>query len=130
MGGSDGQKRLRKAMRNLVTRGYERELSKALSDLEASFRTWREGTITCFQLSDLIHEHHDGVSRDLWKKYGFHAEVLLPGLVASGVILESEVPEELLATMQQKIRGIREFQENRSQEPETTTDPGSNEDQE
>jgi|GEM_PF-387811 len=123
MGGSDRQKRLRKAMRELVTRAYERELGKALSDLEASFRIWREGTITCFRLNDLIHDHHDGVSRDLWKKYGFHPEVLLPILVASGVIQESEVPEELLATMRQKIRGIREFQEYRPQEPEATADP-------
>jgi hypothetical protein len=109
---SEKQKRMRKAMRDLVSKAYERELSQSLSGLESQFKLWRDGGISCFRLNDLIHEHHDGVSRDLWKKYGFNAEMLLPSLVAKGVILESEVPEELLAEMRPTIQSMREFEKN------------------
>jgi hypothetical protein len=118
MGNTEKSKRIRRTIRELVVKGYERELSHSLSELEAHFKAWRDGTISCFRLNELIHEHHDGVSRDLWKKYAFKPEAILPGLVAYGVILESEVPGDVLADMQPMIRAIREVQNIRTETPE------------
>ncbi len=123
MSKSPKQKRIRKAMRDLVVKAYERELGLELTKLEASFTKWHSGEIDCFLLNDLIHEHHDGASRDLWKKYGLRPEMLLPSLVANGIISESEVPDELLTEMKQTIHAMREFQKNW---PEDPTEESSN----
>lgn len=96
-------------MRELLAKAHDKELSQALSELESHFKSWRSGEITSFRLNELIHEHHDGVSRDLWKKYGFHPEMLLPSLVVDGVISLTEIPEELLAEIQPLVQSMREF---------------------
>jgi hypothetical protein len=48
---------------------YQRDLDKELTKLKARFDNWQTKKIDCFELSDLIHEFHDGVSRELWKFY-------------------------------------------------------------
>ena len=90
-------------MRDLVGLAHERELGAALSDLESKFKAWRAGQINCFELNYEIHKHHNGISRDLWSKYGVHPEMLLPMLVANGVIKASEVPEELMEAIRDAV---------------------------
>ena len=90
---------------------YERELSAALSDLEAKFTAWRTGEIDCFDLNDQIHQHHNGISRTLWSRYQGGLEMIFPMLVARGIIEESEVPNELLADFKSSIESFRRFNE-------------------
>jgi len=59
----------RKELRGLIGLAYERELAKALEQLERNFRQWRKKKITAFELSDFIHQFHKGISRDLWSFY-------------------------------------------------------------
>ena len=110
MGRSPRHKRIRKAMREFYAKAYDRELSAALSELEAKFKAWRAGEIDTFELNSAVHEHHDGISRDLWTKYGLKPEMMLPTLVVQGVISESELPEDLLAEMRETIESMRGFE--------------------
>ena len=96
-------------MREFYGKAYDRELSAALSELEATFKAWRSGDIDAFELDNAVHEHHNGVSRSLWAKYGLKPEMMLPALVVQGVISESELPEELLVEMREKIDSLRGF---------------------
>ena len=80
---SKGQKIRRKALRNLTDIARQREMERALSDLESKFATWRSGELSCFALNDVIHEFHDGTSRDIWKRYQFLGSVPKVGVLQS-----------------------------------------------
>lgn len=56
-------------LRNLAAVAYERELGAALKDLHSHFARWKTDEITAWDLNDLIHEHHNGISRELYKLY-------------------------------------------------------------
>lgn len=87
----------RKELRRLAEMAYERELAKALEALEESFRQWKKGKISAFELSDFIHRFHNGVARDLWSFYETgHTELSVRHAIAEGVILETEVSPGIL----------------------------------
>lgn len=86
----------RKEVKRLSDLAHQRELEGAMEDLEANFGRWRKGEIDVFHLNELIHQFHNGVSRDLYKFYGLseaHHGVAF-GL-ARGIIDESEVDPEI-----------------------------------
>lgn len=62
-------KPIRKKLQRLSSVVYQRDLDSELAKLNVRFDEWQAGEIDCFELSDLIHEFHDGVSRKLWKFY-------------------------------------------------------------
>lgn len=87
----------RKELRRLAEMAYERELAKALEALEESFRQWKKGKITAFELSDLIHKFHNGPARDLWSFYETgHIALSVRHAIAEGVILKTEVSPGIL----------------------------------
>lgn len=81
----------RKELRKLAGLAYERELAKALELLEGNFRQWKENKITAFELSDLIHQFHNGISRDLWSFYtsGYN-EMIVSQAITNGIISKAE----------------------------------------
>lgn len=56
-------------LRDLATIAYDRELSEALNDLQGHFTRWQAGEITAWDLNELIHNHHNGISRELYRLY-------------------------------------------------------------
>lgn len=90
-------KRIRRLIREYSSLAYEAELRLALQSLAKKFDTWRSGELSSFDLSDAIHEFHDGTSRDLWKSYNLgQAEWALARAVHSGALDRAVVPPELL----------------------------------
>ncbi len=51
----------RKELRKVAGLAYEREFATALELLEENFRQWRGNKITVFELSDFIHQFHNGI---------------------------------------------------------------------
>ncbi len=88
------QKRLAK---ELLSKAYGRELDYHLEELAKKFDAWREHKIAGWELSDLIHEHHDGISRELFKIYNYFPCIIFP--IARAVKLrflkKDEIPNEL-----------------------------------
>jgi len=84
-------------LRELCGLAYERDLAAELARVEAAFRRWRANEVDAFELSDLIHQFHEGPSRRLFVKY---SQPDLPMAVASaihrGVLGEGEVGAEIL----------------------------------
>jgi hypothetical protein len=112
---SKGQKTRRKALRELSGTAHERELTKALLELEKKFQKWRSGSISSFQLSDIIHEFHNGTNRDIWKRYScLKPNMSVPAAIASGILKGEEVPPEILEDMKESIQFFREGIEDES----------------
>jgi DNA primase large subunit len=101
----------RKALRRLANLAYERELGAELANLEARFAEWRAQRISAFQISDLIHEFHDGPSRELYKLYGsIDTAYLVARAIAQGLLHEDEAPTEILAKLADLIASYRSAQ--------------------
>jgi len=64
----DLPKPIKRMLREQAARAHEEELRRALLPLAAAFDRWRAGELDSFALSDLIHEFHDGESREIWKR--------------------------------------------------------------
>lgn len=88
----------RQQVRDLLATAYERELTEALRDLASQVNDWKRRRINAFDLTDAIHDFHDGIARDLWKHYngGVADLVLLRLAVERGALAATEVPRHLL----------------------------------
>lgn len=86
-------KAVRKELRLLAAAAYDRELSGALDKLEKQFARWRAGDISAHELNQLIHEHHNGKSRDLREWYQQSDNLVVCRAVADGILHESEMSE-------------------------------------
>lgn len=94
----------RKDLRRLVELAYERELSEELGVLEESFHQWRCGSINAYDLSQAIHEFHDGPARDLYVSYNrLKPEVLVARAFAHGVLTEKDVVPSIRDALQSLI---------------------------
>lgn len=69
-------KRIKKHLRDLVSKSYKRELDNELLELYKEFDNWKQGNIDCFELCDIIHKYHDGIFRVLYKQYGISASIV------------------------------------------------------
>jgi hypothetical protein len=75
---------------------HDRELDLYLSELEGRFHEWRQGTISSAELSDFIHEFHDGSAQAIYSTYAqlkpFEAVARAIGV---GLLREDEVLPEI-----------------------------------
>ena len=88
---------------------YERELSDALAVVETGFQRWRDGEISAADLDNLIHEHHQGPSRKIWKMYSSASdwEIALPGAIHRGYLKVEDLPEDFWEALGPRIEEIR-----------------------
>jgi len=56
-------------LKKLAIEAHEAGLEGALMELLEKFMLWSGDGIDSFELSDRIHEFHDGISRELYKTY-------------------------------------------------------------
>lgn len=96
----------RREIRRLAGLAHERELGVAAGRLQAEFERWRRGEFDVFVLNDHIHKFHDGVSRDLFKRYCMgDEEWSVASAIDREVLKESEVDRPIL----EALRGVIEF---------------------
>jgi len=101
----------RKELRRLAGLAYERQLATALAALEAQFRKWHAGNLDVHELSDAIHEFHNGIARDLYVTYTrLEPRVAVAQAVARKVLQESEVPPALRDALDPLIKFYEESQ--------------------
>lgn len=110
-------KKQRALLRKLSGEAYRRELDGEIERLESRFKAWRKGEMSCFELSECIHEFHDGASRSLWKQYNqFKPDGSVASALARGVLKESEVPAALREGMQNRIDFFRGRSEGKAED--------------
>ena len=101
-------KEQKRQARELATLAREAELVEALEELHALFSDWRKGRIDAFQLSDAIHQFHDGQARDLFKMYnGLRPEDLAARAIAHELVPPAEIPRDLRRALGERIERWR-----------------------
>ncbi len=87
----------KKRLRQLRDTAYERELDHELEKLYRDFKKWRNKEIHGFELNDLIHKHHQGPSRELWKFYSYaDPDTAVARAVKLDLIKKEEIPDNIL----------------------------------
>jgi hypothetical protein len=100
------EKIIRKQIRELVGKAHDRELNLYISELENRFTEWREGKISPIELSDFIHEFHNGEARVVYKTYTtLKRDQLVARAIGIGLLSEDEVSSEI----KEKIAGAIDF---------------------
>ena len=90
---NDYPKPIRKQLGELAGLAHQRELNRELGKLASDFDKWRDEKIDCFELNELIHKFHNGISRDLWNKYDLrHAGLSVAMAIVKNIIKKEEVP--------------------------------------
>ena len=98
------EKAQRKELRRLAELAYERELSTALAALEAQFHEWHAGKLNVHELSDVIHQFHNGVARDLYVTYTrLQPRVAVAQAVGRKILRYDELPPTLREALQSLI---------------------------
>lgn len=96
-------------LRELCGLAHERELSTGLARLEEAFRSWRASALNAFELSDLIHQFHDGASRKLFARYhGDDLRWLVASAIHRGVLVEAEVGPQVLELLRPELTFFRD----------------------
>lgn len=86
-------KKQRKQLRELAGKAYELELTGELENLETEFTRWRRGEIDVHDLSDRIHQFHEGPARNLFLAYNDTAnEIAVGSAIGRGILGEEDVP--------------------------------------
>ena len=102
-------------LRELAGVAYSRELGTELAKVEKEFVRWRSGEIDPFELSDRIHQFHDGVSRDLYVAYrDLSPHHSVARAVAHQILERAEIPPDILAALQSAIELFEEQREESS----------------
>ena len=87
----------KKRLRQLRDTAYERELDHELEKIYRDFKKWRNKEIDGFELNDLIHKHHQGPSRELWKFYSYaDSDTAVARAVKLDLIKKKEIPDDIL----------------------------------
>ncbi|MBN1759772.1 MAG: hypothetical protein JW863_15705 [Chitinispirillaceae bacterium] len=110
-------KKVRKELRQLAGIAYDRDMEKALCELESHFRRWRAGEISPHDLNNLIHKHHDGISRELWKFYNLSPDITVPRSVVDGTIREDEISSEVMEHIAESIAFYRKQEDAINENP-------------
>ena len=98
-----------KQLRDLVGDAYKAELSRELAKLKADFDLWDTGELTVGELSDRIHEFHQGPSQDIYSVYRARDPVFLVArAVALDLIDLQRVPEEAREAVEERAQGLRD----------------------
>jgi len=107
-------KKMRKQLRELAWTAYRREMEVALDDIYNQFSRWKDKKITEFEMNELIHQFHDGISRDLWKHYVGRPgkdEFLVAGAFSRGILTDEDVPIEIREKLTSQIQFYKELVE-------------------
>ncbi|HEU4391469.1 MAG TPA: hypothetical protein VFV34_27000 [Blastocatellia bacterium] len=98
-------------LRDLAAKAYDRGLRAALKDLHKHFASWQAGEIAAWDLNELIHEHHNGISRELYKLYtGRNPEVCVVRAITKDFIRWDEVKDDCRPL----LKGILELSGNQN----------------
>jgi hypothetical protein len=94
---SELPKAIKRAMRSLIGIAYETELKRALEELYGSFQEWKLGEIDSIELSDRIHNFHNGPNRDIYVRYASKLDLrfLVRQALKEGTLKKVDVPKEV-----------------------------------
>ena len=103
-------KAIRKKTRELADQAYEEELRRALAPLAEAFERWKVRAASSVEISDLIHEFHEGPSRQLWGTYtALEPDALVARAVALAVLARKSLPPDVAAALAHNIEAFEQL---------------------
>jgi len=88
---------IKKLLREYSSIAYEAELRHELEALATQFDEWKNGTMDSWELTEAIHQFHNGASRELYKKYNYGStELNVAHAIFTGLLDRRQVPAELV----------------------------------
>lgn len=98
----------RALLRRLTGEAWETELGEELEKLFETFTQWADHGMSALDLSDRIHEFHNGPSRDLYSLYtGSDPAMIVARAIAMGFVDEKSLSEELRSKLAEQINTFR-----------------------
>ena len=95
-------------LRQLAQEAWEAELTRELEELFETFCKWADKGVSAFDLSDQIHEFHNGVSRELYNRYtGLPPASSVAHAIALGILGEESIDSSLLEKLLPLIETLR-----------------------
>lgn len=102
----------RARLRGLAEEAWNTELRDALTKLFEHFGKWADDGMSAFDLSDKIHEFHNGISRELYGRYTtLDPQITVSRAVALGVVDGEALGKTLLEKLARTIESFREMQD-------------------
>lgn len=95
-------------LRQLAEEAWETELNDELEDLFESFTSWADKGLSAFELSEQIHEFHNGISRELYKRYTGDPTAAVARAIALGILGEEALTPELHQDLEPLITHFQE----------------------
>lgn len=103
----------RALLRTLADEAWEAELGEELEKLFEDFTKWLDHGMSALDLSDKIHEFHNGRSRDLYGIYtGSDPAMIVARAVAMGFVDEKSLKDELRSKLAEQIDTFRRLKAN------------------
>lgn len=97
-------KSVKRALRSLSAVAHEEELRRALLPVATAFEEWRAGRLGSGELTERIHDFHQGPARELFKKYNSGLlEYAVAQAIVAGVLDREAVPADVLDHCRQAI---------------------------
>lgn len=91
-------------LRVLAEQCHQDELEEAMGELYEDFQKWGGKDISVFDLNDRLHEFHDGISRELYKRYVMlDPEFSVAYALNNGLLSEDEIGEDLVKLLGKKV---------------------------
>lgn len=91
-------------LRELAGEAWQAELDEALLELHEDFGKWAEDGLSAFDLAERIHAFHDGISRELYKRYSLQKpSTAVAFALARGVLGAESVDPELMEKLRPLI---------------------------
>ena len=109
---ADTPKRIKRLLREYAAAAHEEELRRALILVAEAFTRWERRELGSGELSEIIHQFHQGPARELWVRYNTtHPEMAVAFAVTRGVLNRETLPVELLDHL---ARAMRFYEEERA----------------
>lgn len=104
------EKAIRRKTREFADQAYEEELRRALAPLAEAFERWKVRSASSVEISDLIHQFHEGPSRQLWGTYtALKPDALVARAVALGVLTRQSLPPDVAASLAHEIEAFEQL---------------------
>ena len=102
-------KRIKRLLREYAAAAHEEELRQALVPVAEAFKRWDLKELGSGELSEIIHEFHQGPARELWIRYNTpHVEMAVALAITTGVLSSDAIPAELLGYLAGPMRFYEE----------------------
>jgi len=97
-------KKLKQRLRQYASRAWDAEVQATLQALAVKFERWKKGGMSSADLNDAIHEYHDGVAREIWKRFSTNKPGMpLAHAVAAGFVTKESLPAEVLEHIESMV---------------------------